>query len=141
MSGMHLAKGLTSLNTKKAKKIKLTKSKRQQLEDNWKKHNKAMKESNLHSCQYSRFEDYLEYVFGTSKVSKRKFQEYTPPKTRQYRENTVPSRGIGVGNGLAIEKQKYTGTLIKGICQTHKSNAVPVISKKEIVDIGHMRRN
>ena len=34
----------------------------------------------------------------------------------------------------------YTGTLIKGIAQMHKSNAVPVINDDEIVAISHMRR-
>lgn len=38
------------------------------------------------------------------------------------------------------EQKVYTGTLIKGISQTHKSNAVPVISREEIIDIGKMRR-
>lgn len=45
-----------------------------------------------------------------------------------------------VGNGFKREEQKYTGTLIKGIAQTHKSNAVPVINKTQMEEIARMRR-
>ena len=34
----------------------------------------------------------------------------------------------------------YTGTAIKGIGTLHKSNAVPVFTDEEAVDIAHMRR-
>lgn len=36
--------------------------------------------------------------------------------------------------------QKYTGTLITGIATMHKSNAVPVINKKQATEISNMRR-
>ena len=36
--------------------------------------------------------------------------------------------------------QYYTGTAVIGIAQMAKSNAVPVFSTQEIVDIGRMRR-
>ena len=38
------------------------------------------------------------------------------------------------------EQQQYTGTLIKGIATMHKSNAVPVFSNEDAVDIAKMRR-
>jgi len=34
----------------------------------------------------------------------------------------------------------YTGTMVKGIATMHKSNAVPVFSDEEAVDISKMRR-
>jgi hypothetical protein len=34
----------------------------------------------------------------------------------------------------------YTGTMVKGIATMHKSNAVPVFSDQEAVDISKMRR-
>ena len=37
-------------------------------------------------------------------------------------------------------EKRYTGTYIKGIAQTHKSNAVPVVDSDHIVDIARMRR-
>jgi hypothetical protein len=38
------------------------------------------------------------------------------------------------------EKKVYTGTKIKGIGTMHKSNAVPIFSDEEAVDIASMRR-
>ena len=38
------------------------------------------------------------------------------------------------------EPQKYTGTLVTGIAQMHKSNAVPVINKQQAIDVAKMRR-
>jgi hypothetical protein len=34
----------------------------------------------------------------------------------------------------------YTGTMVKGIATMHKSNAVPVFSDQEAIDISKMRR-
>jgi hypothetical protein len=34
----------------------------------------------------------------------------------------------------------YTGTMVKGIATMHKSNAVPVFSDEQAVDISRMRR-
>lgn len=36
--------------------------------------------------------------------------------------------------------KKYTGTLIKGISVLHKSNAVPILNKEDILEIARMRR-
>ena len=41
---------------------------------------------------------------------------------------------------LKKESQQYTGTLIKGIATTHKSNAVPVLNDEQAVEIAKMRR-
>ena len=40
----------------------------------------------------------------------------------------------------AAEVMKYTGTLVKGLATTHKSNIVPVINEQEAKDIARMRR-
>ena len=44
-------------------------------------------------------------------------------------------------NTAPVEKKTYTGTLVKGLATTHKSNIVPVISQEEMIDIANMRRN
>jgi len=52
----------------------------------------------------------------------------------------IPSRDTGA---IACTKKAdtlYTGTKIKGIGTMHKSNAVPVFSDEEAVDISRMRR-
>jgi DNA gyrase/topoisomerase IV subunit B len=44
------------------------------------------------------------------------------------------------GPCLKVEDKQYTGTKIKGIGTMHKSNAVPVFSDEEAVEISKMRR-
>ena len=51
----------------------------------------------------------------------------------------IPSRDTG-GNATLKEAKVYTGTKVKGIATMHKSNAVPVFSDEEAVDISRMRR-
>jgi hypothetical protein len=41
---------------------------------------------------------------------------------------------------LKVQDKQYTGTAIKGIGTMHKSNAVPVFSDEEAVEISQMRR-
>jgi len=57
------------------------------------------------------------------------------------RTNThhIPSRDTGGTAPLAAPKV-YTGTKVKGIATMHKSNAVPVFSDEEAIDISKMRR-
>ena len=52
----------------------------------------------------------------------------------------IPSRNTG--DGIATTKQipQYTGTMIKGIGTMHKSNAVPIFSDEQAVEISRMRR-
>ncbi len=51
----------------------------------------------------------------------------------------IPSRDTG-GNATLKEPKVYTGTMVKGIATMHKSNAVPVFSDEQAVDISRMRR-
>lgn len=51
----------------------------------------------------------------------------------------IPSRNTG-GNATLAAPKVYTGTKVKGIATMHKSNAVPVFSDEEAVDISKMRR-
>jgi hypothetical protein len=51
----------------------------------------------------------------------------------------IPSRDTG-GNATLSPAKVYTGTKVKGIATMHKSNAVPVFSDEEAVDISRMRR-
>jgi hypothetical protein len=49
---------------------------------------------------------------------------------------------LGQDNGVATlaPAKVYTGTKVKGIATMHKSNAVPVFSDEEAVEISKMRR-
>jgi hypothetical protein len=51
----------------------------------------------------------------------------------------IPSRDTG-GNATMKPAKVYTGTKVKGIATMHKSNAVPVFSDEEAVEISKMRR-
>ncbi len=52
----------------------------------------------------------------------------------------IPS--LDTGSGIAVKKpiQQYTGDAMIGIGQLHKSNAVPIFSKEDAIDIAKMRR-
>ena len=67
---------------------------------------------------------------------------YVAP-TAIYRGSDVPklpSRDSGGGVATLKPAKVYTGTMVKGIATMHKSNAVPVFSNEEAVDISKMRR-
>jgi len=52
----------------------------------------------------------------------------------------IPSRDTGGGVATLAPAKVYTGTKVKGIATMHKSNAVPVFSNEEAIDIARMRR-
>jgi len=52
----------------------------------------------------------------------------------------IPSLGTGGGVAVLAPAKVYTGTKVKGIATMHKSNAVPVFSNEEAIDISKMRR-
>jgi hypothetical protein len=58
------------------------------------------------------------------------------------RNTTAHIKSVDTGGGNAALKPSkvYTGTKVKGIATMHKSNAVPVFSDEEAVDISKMRR-
>ena len=51
----------------------------------------------------------------------------------------IPSVNTG-GNATLAAPKVYTGTKVKGIATMHKSNAVPVFSDEEAIEISRMRR-
>lgn len=52
----------------------------------------------------------------------------------------IKSRDTGGGSATLAPAKIYTGTKVKGIATMHKSNAVPVFSDEEAIDISKMRR-
>jgi hypothetical protein len=58
------------------------------------------------------------------------------------RTNTkhIPSLNTGAGVAVLAPAKVYTGIKVKGIATMHKSNAVPVFSDEEAIDISRMRR-
>ena len=148
---MHLAQGLSTINTKK-RKVKITKAKMAELELRWREHNKSMKQKGLHDMRYDTLDEYIDYCYGrVKKPDPRDYNHFKPMKSqinwraeqdKLHREKypSVPMSAVDNGSGRKVDSPKYTGTLIKGIATMHKSNAVPVIDDQHAKDIARMRR-
>ena len=56
--------------------------------------------------------------------------------------STAHIKSLGQDSGVATlaHPKVYTGTKVKGIATMHKSNAVPVFSDEQAIDISKMRR-
>jgi len=90
--------------------------KRQGLELEEKKRNRAMNAGSLTSTGYSL-------------------------KIPEGRNTTAHLKSVDTGGNATLAPAKvYTGTMVKGIATMHKSNAVPVFSDEQAVDISRMRR-
>jgi hypothetical protein len=61
-----------------------------------------------------------------------------PPPGRE--TPRIESRDTGWVACVKAADKEYTGTKVKGIGTMHKSNAVPIFSNEEAVDISKMRR-
>ena len=68
-------------------------------------------------------------------------KEYVMNSSYRGSDNKAPSVKF-TGNECLKQKDKiYTGTFIKGIAVTHKSNLIPITSTEQAVDVAKMRRN
>jgi len=148
---MHLARGLSTISTKKRKKKALTQKDIERYTIEWRKHNKAMRRANNHSLQYNTVEDYISYVRGEYKAPVKSRGTYTPDTSWRRNDPKIPSAmeeaikagtfNRGCSGGTKKETPKYTGDLIVGIATMHKSNAVPVMrGTKQAEEIAKMRR-
>ena len=62
-------------------------------------------------------------------------------KIPEGRNTTAHIKSIDTGGNAVLKPSPvYTGTMVKGIATMHKSNAVPVFSDEQAVDISKMRR-
>ena len=62
-------------------------------------------------------------------------------KIPEGRNTTAHIKSVDTGGNATLKPTKiYTGTMVKGIATMHKSNAVPVFSDEEAIDISKMRR-
>jgi hypothetical protein len=62
-------------------------------------------------------------------------------KIPEGRNTTAHIKSVDTGGNAVLKPAKvYTGTKVKGIATMHKSNAVPVFSDEEAIDISKMRR-
>lgn len=128
---MHLAHPSLSLSGKKKGKLKFKSAeaarKSRELESSWQE---------------------LQKKWGVDADDKKRKRAMSAP-TLSYSLSAPPGRGStahipsrNTGDGIASTKAipQYTGTKIKGIGTMHKSNAVPIFSDEEAVEISRMRR-
>ena len=151
---MHLARGLTTLNTKKPKKKKMTVARLAKFQADLKKHNKEMRRIGAHNLQMN-LEEYVAYCHGEHK-----------PRTKAavnvdwlHEGGTVWERPQAETKSLNSDKSfapctkkesiQYTGKRrLIGIATMHKSNMVPIFAddddktgSKQATEIAKMRRN
>lgn len=147
MSGMHLAQGLSTINTKKRKAKKLTQKDIERLQTEWRQYNKRMRQTHCHNQQFEHFEDYVAYTRGQYKPKRRaekEFKDYAP--SQPYVRDTTEYQSLKTSDTIPgacakRESPTYTGDLIVGIGTMHKSNAVPIMrGTKQAEDIAKMRR-
>jgi len=85
----------------------------------------------------------LKSSFGSTKSTlsrpmTRPLPKLGPPPGRE--TPYIPSRDSGIGVAAKKDAPVYTGDKIVGIGTLHKSNAVPIFSNQEAVDLSRMRR-
>jgi len=148
---MQLARGLSTINTKKRKQKKLTQKDIERLTTEWRQYNKRMRQTHCHDMQFDTLEDYISYKQGNYKPKRTKekeFKEYAP--TKPYVRDTAhypslqTSDKIPTGSTEKREPQRYTGERrLLGIATMHKSNMVPIFedNKEQAKEIAQMRRN
>ena len=79
-------------------------------------------------------------TYSKSKKPSVSSKEYVMNTAYRGSDQKISSVPLSGGICSKPKQQTYTGTLIKGICTMHKSNAVPVIDEQQMVDISRMRR-
>jgi hypothetical protein len=100
----------------------------------FREHNKLMRKI---GCKEKSLDEYITYRQGKFKPE----LKGTPMPNYEisnHREK-YPS-GDGIGTTYARKENVYTGTLIKGLAVTHKSNIVPVMNQEQAIEIANMRR-
>ena len=139
---MHMIQGVQvhGKTKKKSKKLDM-----KAVEMQWRAHNKDMRRKNMHSLQFKTLQNYVDYITGNMPKIKKEFVEYAPTKPTVRDTKEYPSFKTSdaiPGFGAKKESPKYTGNLIVGIGQMHKSNAVPIMrGTTQAIDIANMRRN
>jgi hypothetical protein len=102
----------------------------------------------IEECKYLRkmrlplksFDDYVLYRQGKYKPKLRGVAPTIAQKRQCAQYPSLEDNRALSNSTYARQENKYTGTLIKGICGTHKSNDMPIINKEQAKDAAAMRR-
>lgn len=127
---MHLAHPALTMGGKRKGKVKFRNAdearKSRELDNDWKE---------------------LQKKWGIEQEEKKRKRALAQP-TLTYKLSAPPGRGTSThipsrvteGSSTAPVTKVYTGTKVLGIATMHKSNAVPVFSDEEAIEISRMRR-
>jgi len=136
--GMHLVIGLTSLDTIKKKKPKITKKRMEQLVEEHRLYNKQMKQTNNRRDMMS-FDDYLKRQFGQVKYKPKKTGTYQPTDMIITRSTNIPSHTIDVKDLQHActkpnddYKREISSQYVIG--QAYNKSGLQVLTKKETQD-------
>lgn len=153
---MHLEGPALTTTSYKKRKEKITKAKQEQLERDWRDRNQRLKGMGLPK---ETFEQFLDWVYGRGKKEKEK----TNPGKKVTKAvatlpKSLPAGGANRNDGSPPNTENrsrkewitgavsspaakvYTGTKVKGIATMHKSNAVPIFTDEEAIEVARMRR-
>lgn len=125
MSGMHLVRGMSSLNNKKRKAKKKAGWREAEIQ-----HEKWLRARGCHPDQL--------------KTVNKEFKEYEFTKPFSRTTETYPSLKTSdtiTGSTAKTEPKQYTGDYITGLATMHKSNTVPVGRGCDPKEYAQMRRN
>ena len=133
---MHLVLGLTSLDTSRKKKPKITKKRMKQLVEEHRLYNKKMKQTNNRKDMIS-FDEYLKRQFGQLKYKSKKTGTYQP--TDMVITKSTPSHTIDVKDLQHActkpnddYKKEISSQYIIG--QAYNKSGLQVLTKKETQD-------
>jgi hypothetical protein len=160
---------LTNTNTKKRQQ-KVTKSQQEEIERGWRERNARLKEMGLPKETIEQYAEWLygrgkkekkktvNYTINEAPVTKaRTVQAQDNKQPGNSKDKAIAGKMDNDGEVAELRVPKslglwitgpvsskpaavYTGTKVKGIGTMHKSNAVPIFSDEEAVDISRMRR-
>ena len=135
---MHLVLGLTSLNTSRKKKPKITKKRMEQLVEEHRLYNKKMKQTNNRKDMIS-FDNYLKRQFGQVKYKPKKTGTYQPKDMIITKTTSIPNRTIDVKDLQHActkpnddYKKEISSQYIIG--QAYNKSGLQVLTKRETQD-------
>ena len=133
------------------KQPKLTKQQLANMSEDYRLHNKKMRQSNNLSLCFPTFEGYLDWRFGripaSSSVRPSTFfnqdmKHMFVRDTRNTRHSVSSKVSVNMKNATAkTESNSYSGTYVTGLATMHKSNIVPVGKGTDPKDYATMRRS
>ena len=136
--GMHLVLGLTSLDTSRKKKPKITKKRMKQLVEEHRLYNKKMKQTNNRKDMIS-FDEYLKIQFGQVKYKSKKTGTYQPTDMVITRNKNTSSHTIDVKDLQHActkpdddYKKEISSQYVIG--QAYNKSGLQVLTKRETQD-------